>query len=695
MRFVYPEFLWALLALVIPIVIHLFNFRRYKTLYFSSLQFIQQVEQRSKSTQKLKNILILISRILAYTALIFAFAQPYFGVSDATNLLGKDVLAIHVDNSFSMSLKGAEGELLSEAKESARKIISRAPLNANILLSTNSLDGIESRLTNRIDALDRIDKIESSPMVRSFDEVINWQKNQLINSFENDRIGRVQHIYLSDFQKNTTRFEQLKKDSLSNYTPILLTPQNRNNLSIDSIWFTSPMHKIGMNNELNIQVSNHSSESIQNVQLNFVLGTIKRSIFLDIEANSKTTTQLSYSDKAVGFVEGKLSIQDKQMFADDDYYFSYSVPKKSQLVIVNGEDANASVGSVYSLDNFYAVKEINQGQYTQDLLQSTNLVVLNGVNDIPSGMGENLINFYENGGTVAIFPGKAISSSSINAFLSKLRLPALSKVVSQNSRIQKLNYKDPFFLGVFEKEKDNLSLPAVSRFYLTSESNATGALNIIQLQNGKPLFLRTDGEKQAFLYTSVLSSDFGSFTSDILFTTVLLRIAELSMRNGPVAITIGETNKYPIYSRLNDDKPIHLVGNGIDFIPRTEKNNGVTYIDLSGTEAIAQMKAGTYSIRTDQELGNISLNYNRKESIIDCFTTEQILANLKEQGLLNTSMIEVSQGASVTDLQLNKRYPYWKVFLIAALVFLIAEILLLKFFGTKKVVTNTSNSSNL
>lgn len=682
MKFVYPEFLWALTALIVPIIIHLFNFRKYKTLYFSSLQFVQHIEQRSKSTQRLKNILILILRMLAFTAIIFAFAQPYFNNSSSSKSQGKDVIALHIDNSFSMTMKGAEGELLSEAKESARKIIAKAPLNARILLSTNTLDGIESRLTTKIEALDRLDKITTSPMVRSFDEVINWQKKNLTHSFENNEIGRVQHIVLSDFQKNTTRFDALKPDSSSNYIPILFNPQTSSNLSIDSVWFNSPLHKKDVVQELNIKVSNSSDVDMQNIQLSFELGTKKRDLFIDVNAHSSANSSISYTDNNYGVKSGKISLQDQQFYADDEYYFTYDVAQKSKIVVINGEDASTSVAAIYRLDNFYAVTEINAGQYTQDVLSNANLVILNGLNEIPSGLSANLIDFWNNGGTVSLFPGANIKISSINNFLQALKLPLIQKLITQNSRINKLNYKDPFFAGVFEKEKDNLSLPAVSKFYLTNSGTQTGALDIIQLQNGKPLFLRTDSEKQAFCFTSSLSSDFGSFTSDILFTTVLLRMGELSMRNGPIAITIGEEAKFPIYTKISDDKAIHLKGNETDFIPKTEKNSGVTYIDLSGTEAVSNLLAGIYTISSDQKLGEIALNYTRKESDITQFKKEEITQRLADQGIEKISVLEVNDGASVTNLSLDKPYPYWKFFVLATIVFLIAEISVIKLLNS-------------
>lgn len=684
MNFVYPEFLWALTALIVPIIIHLFNFRKYKTLYFSSLQFIQHIEQRSKSTQKLKNLLILLLRLFAFTAIIIAFAQPYFGIPAKDNLSGKDVYAIHIDNSFSMTMKGAEGELLSEAKESARKMLSKAPLDARILLSTNSLDGIESRLTTKIEALDRLDKIEAGPMARSYDEVINWQKKCLNNSFESAEIGKAQHIYLSDFQKNTTFFDNLKSDKISNYIPVAFRSQNNSNLSIDSVWFTSPLHKIGVNNELNIKISNNSSDDLQNVQLNFELGSKKRDLFIDIPANSSEIAIINYTDKETGWKEGKVSIQDKQFYADDDFFFTYAISKKSKLLIINGEDATSTVGNVYRLDNFYDVQEINQGQYTQDVLTGVNLVVLNGLNEIPSGLNDNLINFWKNSGTLAIFPGSKINFSSYNSFLSQLSLPVFSKQLNQNVRINELNYKDPFFKGVFSKEKENLSLPAVSSFYLTNPSTNSRYLDIILLQNGKPLFLRTDNEQQAFLFTSVLDPSFGSFTSDILFTTLLLRIGELSLRNPAISVTIGEDENYPIFTKIANDQPIHLIGNELDIIPKSSKNNGLTYINLGGSEVNYTLKSGIYTLNTDQALGKIALNYQRDESKIASYSSEEIQQKLEESGIENTSMLEVSEGVSATNLEFKKPYPYWKFFVILTLIFLVLEIIIIKFWKTKQ-----------
>lgn len=684
MRFVYPEFLWALSLLIVPILIHLFSFRRYKTLYFSSLQFIQHVEQQNKSAQKLKNILILICRLLVITFIILAFAQPYFPSSSKVQTGTSPVLSIHIDNSFSMTMKGVEGELLSEAVEAARQLIRKAPLNTKIMLSTNALDGVESRITAKAEALERLDRIQPSPMVRSYDEVIKWQKNNLKNAVQIENFDQTQFVYLSDFQKNTNTFKELEPDSTGKYIPVRLISQNQSNLSIDSVWFSSPLHKAGLNNELSVKVSNHGQVDLQNVQLYFESEEIKRDLFIDISKENSAVVTLTFSAKKTGIQTGSIRISDKHFFADDEFFFTYNVAETSSVLVLNGPDANKNVASIYRLDDFYAVSEIEQGAFTQGILQGINLVVLNGINEIPSGLSSNLLEHSENGGTIALFPGKNIDKNSFNSFLSQLKMPLIAKEVIQATRINKINYKDPFFKGVFEKEKENLSLPGVTKFYLTNESGVSGALDIIQLQNGKPLLYRSNLEQQVFLFTSVLSPEYGSFVSDILFTTVLLRIGELSLMNPPLSVTIGETANYPVYHPTDVNHPVFIKGENTEFIPEKRISGNVTYIDLSGQAAVSNLQAGIFELKNNgTSIGKIAVNYNRKESQIGTWSETEIKTAMDQAGIRYSTILNVDKGVSSVNLNIEKPYPYWKFFVSFALLFLLAELLILKLWKNK------------
>ena len=176
MHFVYPQFLWALLLLAFPIIIHLYNFRKYKTLYFSSLKFLKKVELENQATKNIKQWIILASRLLCLLFAILAFAQPYLPVNQKLREGGNPLLSIYLDNSFSMGQKGTEGELLSEGRETAKRLILDASNDTRFFIVTNEMSGIEQRVISKVEALDYLDKIELSPLVRKMGDW--WIFNQ-------------------------------------------------------------------------------------------------------------------------------------------------------------------------------------------------------------------------------------------------------------------------------------------------------------------------------------------------------------------------------------------------------------------------------------------------------------------------------------------------------------------------------------
>ena len=683
MKFVYPEFLWAFGVLIIPIIIHLFNFRKYKILYFSSLKFIQFIDKQTRSTQKLKHLLVLISRILAFSFFVIAFSQPFIPASNETSKGGKPVLAIYIDNSFSMSMKGTEGELISEAREMARKMITDASLDTRFLLVTNEMNGIEQHLTSKIDALERLDKIEISPIVRNISDIIEWEKNALKREHEtNKKIGVQQFVILSDFQKNTSDLTKLKSDQTSFYYPVKLIPQEESNLLIDSVWFSSPIQKVGQGNELNIRVKNVGKNNITNLELHLEINNIKRDVFIDVNANDNFTSTISYTEQNEGYKSGKVSINDKQLYFDDEYFFSYFVSKKSDILIINGENSVNNISLVYSLDKYYNVSEVDQNSFNTSFFNNKDLVIINGINELSSGITDELFNYSENGGTLMLFPGEINETNitSWNALLDILNMPLIGNLMSDGVKIKNLNFDDTFFKSVFEKNPDKLNLPSLAKAYKSNFSTKTQAISLISLQNGNPLYSRSLGKLNVFLYSSSLIPSYGSFTSNALFSTVLLRTAELSKRKYPISLTLGEDSKFPIYFKENNEIPIRLKGKEVDFIPTIIQQGSTSFLSLNGIEATESLKSGTYDIVSDVKEGIISLNYNRKESEISSFSPNEIIVNFENQGIKHINFSEIIEGNSLTKIDLEKPYEYWKLFLFLGLICVFIEMGLLKFW---------------
>ncbi len=677
MAFLYPGFLWAFFILIIPIVIHLFNFKRYKTMYFSSLAFVKHVDEKTKATKSLKNILVLLSRLLAFAFLVLAFAQPYFTSKNDGEVTKASFLSMYIDNSFSMQSRGAEGQLLSEARENARSIIKNASLDTRFIIVTNDFSGSEERIMTKVEAFEKIDNIEFSPITRSLNEVIQWQENNFSKKNLEDGI-QIQNVLLSDFQEINLKFNsKLNVEEILMY-PIKLNAETDNNILIDSIWFSSPIHKVNTKNELNIRIQNNSPLNLTNTEVIIAIDSYKKTIFVDIPENQSIVTKIGYMDKSIGFKTGKVQVVDNQVFFDDTYYLSYKVKKNINVLILNDDDAIPNLSMVLDLDDYFQYTTIDIKAITKGDLDNVDLILLNGTNKISNGLTTYISDFISNGGSVALFPGKTPIPNEWNNLLSKLKLPLLGKKISTGTRIQSLNYADPFFRSVFKTENNKLNLPSVQSVFQAVSNNQSIYSPLISLQNGLPLLALSQTNGNAFMFYSSLHPDFGNFSKDALFPTLILRMSEISQRKLPEYLILGDDSRFPIYHKISIDNPVHIIGENLDLIPPSISISGVTYITLNSLEKNNGFISGNYSLNTEIPLGNISINYNRRESELNCGTNNLIIDLLKKIGAKEIVFNEVGSNHKLSTIDIDKPFSYWKICIIFTLIFVLTEMLLIR-----------------
>ena len=675
MHFLYPERLWYLFLVIVPIIIHLFHFRRQKTLFFSSLKFIKFIEQENKSTRKLKHLLVLFSRICLFIFAILAFAQPTFEKEDGKVQSGTEVLAIYIDNSFSMSAKGTEGELLSEARETTKRIIEKSADNISFFICSNTLDGSEQRLLSKAEALDYVEKLDYSPIVRSLQDIITWQKNYLTKeNNEQKKIGKVTNVFLSDFQTTSATIDK-KIETENMFHIIKFSPQSSSNITIDSIWFANPIHKPGFQNELFIRLKNFTDEKFLNTEVTLNLNGSLRSSFIDVPQNKDFTTSFKLTETSNGTKIGKISVNDKQQFWDDDFYFSYEVSSTSNILILDYENASLATGKVFEVEPYFSTQIIPENSFNKSKLTNKDLLVLNGVNEPTSGLINDVKEFIDNGGSIVIIPGKEVDFAAFNSLLSILDLPQLASKSSNTSRIKTVEFKDVFFAGVFEKESPNLNMPNISNYY-TIQSIQNGK-SLLTLQNNIPLLLKNN--KKSYLFTTAIQEDFSNLASNAIFPTVLLRMGELSNRTLPLYATIGIDNSILMPIKNDSEKPARLLGANGDFIPSQQKRTGQIVFSINGAEAIEKLKSGNYQIVGDEKYGTLSINYNRNESNAACKNKEEIIALFKDAGIKNITFSEVKNGEKATALELEKTSELWRIFLLISLLFILIEMALLKF----------------
>ena len=335
MQFLFPFFLWGLLGLSIPIIIHLFHFRRFRKVYFSNVRLLQSIKEEKQNRSKVKKRLILAMRLLAFAALVFAFSQPFIPSGKISNK-GIKHISIFVDNSFSMQGITRDAPLLEIAKERARDIILGFGREDKFYLINNASSSWNNRFLAREDALDLIEEIQVSPSVQPLQLILEKQKQALLN----DKAQNAFIYQISDFQKSISDFT-VTADSSVSMALVPVEAIEQNNISIDSVWFDSPVRLWKEKIPLIVQTRNRGTATAENIRLSLQFDGQNRPLgsFNMAAGESRIDTVFLSLDK-VGWQKASLSITDYPIQFDDKYFISFEVIPSIEVLIISKDKPN-------------------------------------------------------------------------------------------------------------------------------------------------------------------------------------------------------------------------------------------------------------------------------------------------------------------------------------------------------------------
>jgi aerotolerance regulator-like protein len=681
MRFVYPEFLFALLLIAIPVIIHLFNFRRFKKIYFTNVKFLKDIKEETTSRSKLKHLLVLLSRILAISFLVFAFAQPYIPVGNKNAAADDKSISIYIDNSFSMESVTREGTLLDEAKKKAREIALAYKPSANFQLLTNDFEARHQRLINREEFLDLADQVKTSPATKNLSEVVSRQIDALNNSGAKAKL-----IYLlSDYQKSSADIKNINADSsvVINLVPLNVRPTG--NIFIDSCWFTSPVIQMNKPCELNVRIKNSSENDADNVSLKLTLNGNQKSLAgIVSKANSITDTKLNFTLTENGWQKGVLSITDHPITFDDTWYFSFEVKQNLQLLCINKKSESPYIKALFGGDNYFIMNNSNAEQIDYATLPKNNVVFLNEINSISSGLANELKKYVANRGTLVVFPDSAIDQNSYNNFLLSMNADGYGGLNMNEDKVDRLSTENAVFQNVFDekqKRSENIDLPVVLMHYEFSGSTRSNREIIMKLQGGSAFLSKFEsGKGKIYLFSVPLSTSFSNFVKHAVFVPALYKIALLSERDQKLFTIIGRDDGYEISeNNISGEEVFHLVNTEKKFDIIPEQRIGNNYINLFFRDQVKE--SGNYDLHLKNKLaGTVSFDYDRRESVLSFYNKDEISGIISENHLSNLKLVETSpKGLTSQLMQLNEGIRLWKWCIILVLVFLATEILLLKF----------------
>ncbi len=679
MSFIYPTFLFALFAVLIPVIIHLFNFRTYKTVYFSNVRFLKNVKQETKSKSNIKHLLILLMRILTIAALVFAFARPYIPEKNQNTDISETRIGIYLDNSFSTEAENKYGNILEIEKKKAIEIANAYPEDVKILFLTNDFSLKHQHFVSKEQFRDFINETKVSPVVRKISSVTN-KINTIFKEIKKPRKNYSIYI-ISDFQKTSSDIEQIHNDSTEKIIFVPVPAEKTANLFIDSVWFASPNRPVNQNDILNIQISNTSDEAYRQIPLKlFINDSLKAAESFNIDAHSKEIKTINFTNNKTGIVNGRAEITDFPVTYDNRFYFNYNLTDTSKILIVRENNKpNKYINTVFSGLNYASLKTVSVKNTRLINFNDFNVIISDGLQQIPDKLNENYLNFVQDGGILIIFPKINCNTISYNKFFNEANLNFITGFDTVKIYADKINYNSDILKNVFRKKERNTDMPYVKKRVIYSNlTNIDEDVILYSEKNDKLISSANSGSGKIFIFAQSADEKSGNLVMHPLWVSLLYNMVFYNTAGKNIYYTIGNDVVIPIKNQNNNtDNVFHITNNTTDIIPQVIRaGNSFSKIFINNMIKTA----GHFKILYNNKvIKGISLNYNRKESDLSHFTNDELKKFSADFSDKNIFVIDSNKGLSKEAI-LNKNYGIrlYKYLLFAALLFIALEIIFIK-----------------
>lgn len=640
MQFKNPEILYALLLLVIPIIVHLFQLRRFQKVAFTNVQFLKNITLQTRKSSQLKKWLTLITRLLLLACAIIAFAQPY--IADSNNFNTKSESVIYLDNSFSMQAKGSNGTLLNTA---VQDLIENLDENEQITLFTND----QTFLNTTAKAIkNELIQLKHSPNQLSYEAVVLKGKK----SFSKDKASIKNLVMISDFQQKKEAFT-IEGDSLVKFKLVQLKPENLNNVLIDTAYISNIDVKTI---ELTVGIKNQGN-AIETLPISLYTNNnllAKSAVSIIEDAETVFTVPLDTS------FEGKLVVQDANLQYDNTLYFNINTRAKIKVLAINEAD-DEFLKKIYSNDEFqYISTKFNELNY--NTLNDQNLIVLNELNVFPNSLITALKSFTDNGGKLLIIPSNEASLITYNQLFENYLISNFTVLNTLEKKITDINFSHPLLANVFDKKVSNFQYPKVNSFYPFAHS---GGSSILSYEDGSSFLVQSN---HAYAFSASLTEANSNFKNSPLIVPVLYNIGKQSLKVPQLYYTIGQPNTIDISTTLQQDNILTLEIDDTSVVPLQQTYANKVELKTKEYPDVA----GILSVNNKETtLQHLSYNYNRIESNLN-YINLSAFDSVDSTSSIASAIEEIKSTTNVNEL--------WKWFIIFALAFLILEMLILKFF---------------
>ncbi len=677
MTFLYPNILWGLFAVLIPLIIHLINLRKPKTLLFSNIEFVKEVQKAVKKRVRLKDYILLALRTLAIAFLVLAFAGPVLK-KEETSTGNKHSVVILLDNSYSMMMGDAYGAYFQQAKNIAENLLQQYPNTDEFLvLPFSEISGYKKFLSKK-QALKKIPALKTDIQTISLPEIFS-KTEKIFAKAQNPN----KHLYiLSDFQKNTVFLDSTTKP-LENFKIKLIKigEENRPNAYVSQLEYLNRSMDNTTPLSWKVNVKNSGNSDIKSMALRVsVNGQIKERATLNIPPGQIAEKKLHYSDKSFGWKKGKIEIDDPNLVFDNTFYFTYEIKEKVRTAVFSKKQPPTGLKTLLAevLKSEMETSFLPIEQFNVETLGKYSVIILNGIPEWGDAMFIHLKKWLQEGNGLIIIPRTEKDKDKLNTFFSAFQLGSVGKLkeFSQGTELRKPPLESPFYKGVFRETQGEFLSPEIKKIFVVKPNPQIPYEVLVQTYENFPFALHYPQKAgHIFILASSLESSWNSLQKNDFFIPFFHRMLILSSRPVPSFFYLKGGKNSPSFSVKTEEKlPVRLKlsADSTEIIPEQYQEGNFRKILLKNIS----LQPGIYEVLQGNKLLRfLAVNSAPEESEMQFATLEELEKAFPQVEVLQESPQTVASYVQTEVLGVSLA----RLFLLLVLLLLLAEMLVVKF----------------
>ncbi len=682
-----PLALLGLVAAAIPLVIHLFNFRRPKRVEYSSLAFLQDLRSTTLQRVRIQRWLLLLLRTMALAFLVAGFARPT-SFSGAGLLGGGNWSVVLVlDNSLSMTLRDEQGAYIDQIRDKASELVAMLDPDDEVIVATLGGDSADGESF----ASEVPPGLEATAVTRAVSSALT-QAGALLMSGASHPNRKV--YFLGDLQRSTLL------DTVSRAMPggipvelVAVGGTEHSNVSVTRVAVSSRIVEMGQPVRIEARIRNSSPDALRGYVASLYLdGDRVAQASLDLPANQATTVHFSATPRERGWLAGTVRLEDDALLDDNTHHFTLHVPQFRRVLIVRGSAAETryvEAALASDLDRGRLAVDydvIEKARLAATPVARYDVIALLAPESLSSGERLSLARYVEAGGGLLLFPGIAINHQEYDVLLQLLGGGQLARDGARQMdadamvAFEEVDLEHPLFEGVFADGTGTVESPAVRRMLEYVPRSGTES-TIVRLSNGFPFLQEIRmGQGAAFFFAVAPDLLWSDFPVQGLFVPLLFRSVYYLSAHGAIEgdrLVVGRPARVRVPGSLPETRLHILSPDGADATPQQRNLFGVTVMDIDASLELP----GTYEVMSGERMvQRMAVNLDPRESDLRTYAPQEA-ANALSEALQTrvavretpTSGILVEAGPAGSEL--------WKACLVLALMCLMAEVLVTARWG--------------